>query len=92
MKLCIFIFVSFKNAIDCIIIDTPLNDTSPEIIGKSLSENMLESSFAPLVISTSPNKIPFVSVLEKPSLFVRGQIKFVSKSNAPRVSNSSLKR
>ena len=32
MKLCAFIFADFKNDIDCMMIESPLNDKIPEVI------------------------------------------------------------
>ena len=59
MKLCAFIFAVFKNESDCMIIDIPLNETSPQIIGAQEEPNF-ESSFAPRVTSKIPNRKAFI--------------------------------
>lgn len=57
MKLCAFIFAVFKKESDCIIIEIPLNEISPQMIGM-FGGVKLDNSFAPLVTSSVPNKIP----------------------------------
>ena len=57
MKLCAFIFAVFKNESDCIIIEIPLNEISPQMIGM-FGGVKFDNSFAPLVTSSVPNKIP----------------------------------
>ena len=54
MKVCAFILVSFKNAIDCIMIDSPLKDKIPEVSAREVLLGIIESSFAPLVTSKMP--------------------------------------
>ena len=54
MKLCAFILASFKNAIDCIMIESPLNDKIPDVIIIELFEIFDESVFAPRVTSKIP--------------------------------------
>ena len=53
-KLHIFIFVVFKKAIDCMIIDNPLNDKIPEQIEIERGEIVDESSLHPRVTSIKP--------------------------------------
>ena len=55
MKLCAFIFACFKNESDCIIIEIPLNEMSPQM-AEMVGEDWDESSFAPRVTSKIPNK------------------------------------
>ena len=59
MKLCAFILAVFKNESDCIIIETPLKEISPQIVG-IFGFVKEESSFAPRVTSTNPNKKPLI--------------------------------
>ena len=59
MKLCIFIFASFKKAIDWKMIDSPLKEIKPaqiEIDSIVLNE---DNSLQPLVISNNPKIVPF---------------------------------
>ena len=53
-KLCAFIFESFKKAIDCIIIENPLNDKIPEVKIIDILLGKIESVFAPRVTSKIP--------------------------------------
>jgi len=89
-KVCIFIFVSFKNASDCIIIETPLKEISPEIIGMIFNENSFDNSLQPRVISTIPYNIPCVSFAENPSFSISGASSFVRKENTFNEHKSSL--
>ena len=59
MKLCAFIFAVFKNESDCIIIEIPLKEISPQIAGM-FGVFKSESSFTPLVTSIKPNKKPLI--------------------------------
>ena len=54
IKVCAFIFAVFKKAIDCIIIERPLNDKIPE--AKMIAEFSLEIDkiFEPRVTSKMP--------------------------------------
>ena len=58
-KLCAFILQVFKNAIDCMMIDIPLNDNIPEHSAIDVGVIDKESSLAPLVTSIMPYKNPF---------------------------------
>ena len=78
MKLCAFIFAVFKKESDCIIIEIPLNEISPQIIGM-FGGDKFDNSFAPLVTSSVPNKIPLnVSGETKGKIFAR-KIDIISK-------------
>ena len=54
IKLCAFILASFKNAIDCIMIDSPLKDTIPVARIKDDEDGKTDKIFAPLVTSKTP--------------------------------------
>ena len=71
MKLCAFILAFFKKDNDCIIIEIPLNEMSPQIIGVFEIDN-IESSFEPLVTSKMPNKIDFIELSLSPNFDSRG--------------------
>ena len=51
---CIFILVFFKNDIDCMIIDSPLNEIMPEVRAIEIVEISLENDLQPLVTSRKP--------------------------------------
>ena len=53
IKQCVFIFACCKNDIDCMMIETPLKDINPQIIG-AVFEPRHARSFAPCVTSASP--------------------------------------
>lgn len=54
MKLCAFILASFKNAIDCIIIESPLKDTIPVARMSDDCVGEIDKTLAPLVTSKMP--------------------------------------
>ena len=64
--MCIFICVFFKNAIDCNIIEIPLNEISPHDSEIDKKDIDCESVLQPLVTSINPNKNPSHSVFEMP--------------------------
>ena len=72
-KLRIFIFACFKNAIDCIIIEIPLNDKIPEHKQIDAMLVFCESIFAPLVTSKSPKMKPSTSAWSNFNVFVIGK-------------------
>ena len=53
-KLCAFILASFKNVIDCMMIEIPLKDTIPEARIKDDFCGKIDRIFEPLVTSKSP--------------------------------------
>ena len=59
MKLCAFILANFKNESDCMMIEIPLNETSPQITDV-LERPKIESSFAPRVTSKIPKRNDFI--------------------------------
>ena len=77
IKLCAFILAFFRKDIDCIIIEIPLNEMSPQIIG-ALELDINESSFAPLVTSRIPNKIDFIEFSLNPNFDSSGNEIFAS--------------
>ena len=86
MKLCAFIFACFKNESDCIIIEIPLNEISPQIAG-IVGVARLESSFAPRVTSKIPNKKFFVVSGE--TKWIIFDIKIEINSKIFKISNAS---
>ena len=54
IKLCAFILASFKNAIDCIIIDSPLNDKIPDAKTIERVDVDVDKIFDPRVTSKIP--------------------------------------
>ena len=92
-KLCAFIFAFCKNAIDCKIIDIPLNDNIPEHSEIERFEiGMIESSFAPLVTSTIPKMTPLISAGDTLNGFARYEIIVVKKEKIFKYTRSSDKR
>jgi hypothetical protein len=84
--------VFFKNAIDCIIIDIPLSDISPEISEIVDGDVIADNSLQPRVISTIPNKQPRSCDFVIPILETSGKIVFVIMLNTFKIVKSSENR
>ena len=54
IKVCVFIFASFKNAIDWVIIEMPLKEIIPEVKTIDSVEIFSDNVLAPLVTSNIP--------------------------------------
>ncbi len=91
IKLCAFILAFFKKDKDCIIIEIPLKEISPQIIG-AVEVDIKESSFEPLVTSKMPNKIDFIEFLLNPNFESIGNNIFVSVLKMFNTSNISAIR
>lgn len=89
MKVCVFILACFKKDNDCIIIDIPLNEISPQI-NAMLGLNESERFLMPCVTSIKPYKNPEISfVLRKGKILPNI---FVKKAMMPKISNTSDSR
>ncbi len=93
MKVCVFIFVTFKNAIDWKIIERPLKDKIPEVKISEDFPGLIERVATPLVTSKIPYINPSWHVGESLNIEKIGLNNLSSRSNTSNfLSSSAIKK